>query len=272
MGRIKTAAEKDGSGKKIEFVYPTKTAEVSVTGKECALRCPHCNAVYLRNLDRKGAKSCLVTGGCNRDGEVPLVEHLGTLRTLSRRYKLVVHTGLIREESVKAISPFVHVASFNLLCDDDTIREVYGLEKSVDDYVESYRALRRHVRVVPHVTIGLKKGKVAGERKAIEVLDSLGADAVVFNILIPTPGTPYASLEPPSLSEVAGILKEAKEKLRKTSIFLGCMRPKGEYRKRIDLIAVQLGIDRIVVPSRNAVRFAEENGFKVARREECCAI
>lgn len=270
--KLRMGAFKKTDGKKIDFVYPTKTAKVSITGRECALRCPHCNTNFLRDIVRSDAKSCLVTGGCNDRGEVPLLEHIDTLRSLSRSYRLIVHTGLIQEESVKAISPFVQVASFNLICDEETIREVYGLERSVEDYIESYRSLRRHVKVVPHITIGLKRGKIAGEKRAIEVLDSIGAEAVVFNVLVPTPGTLYENLEPPPLSEVAGILKEAKEKLQKSSVYLGCMRPKGEYRKRIDQEAVLLGIDRIVMPSRSAVIFAEKNGFTTGRREECCAI
>ncbi|MGQ9513646.1 MAG: radical SAM protein [Thermoproteota archaeon] len=257
--------------KKIEFVYPTKTSEVSVTGKECALMCSHCKGTFLRDIERKDAKSCLVTGGCNRMGEVPLAENIDTLQKLSRRFKLIVHTGLIREETVKMISPFVLAVSFNLICDEETIHEVYHLDRKVEDFEESYIVLCKHVRVFPHITIGLYKGKISGEKKAIEFLESIGAEAVVFNILVPAPSTDYAKLEPPSLRDVTSILEEAKERLD-SSIFLGCMRPGGEYRRRIDMAAIQLGIDRIVMPSRDVVTFAEKNRFIIGRREECCII
>jgi uncharacterized radical SAM superfamily protein len=212
-----------------------------------------------------------VTGGCNIRGEVPLAENFDTLLRLAQRFKLIVHTGLIQEETIKMISPFVQAVSFNLICDEGTIREIYHLERSVEDFIESYLTIRKYVKVVPHITIGLYRGRIAGEKKAIEFLESIGVEAVVFNVLIPAPSTEYSKLEPPSLIEVIKILEEAKERLR-SSIFLGCMRPGGEYRRRIDQAAIQLGIDRIVMPSRSAVRFAEKNGFKIGKREECCIL
>jgi len=258
--------------KGIEFVYPTRTAEISVTGKECALRCAHCNGVFLRNIERRNPKSYLVTGGCNREGEVPLAEHLDVIRELAKGHKLIAHTGLIGEGAVEEIAPFVEAVSFNFLCDDDTIRDVYGLRKSAEDYIESYRALRRHTKVYPHITIGLNRGRVAGERGAVEILSSLGAHAVIFNILIPARGTRYANLQPPGVEEVTGIMREAKEKLRDTPIYLGCMRPGGEYREAVDREAVRLEVDRIVMPSRSAVQLAKDSSFPIGSRDECCIL
>jgi uncharacterized radical SAM superfamily protein len=256
----------------IEFVYPTRTAEVSITGKACALRCAHCNALLLRDIGRTDPKSYLVSGGCNREGEVPLAENIETLRRLARGHRLIVHTGLIREENVKKIAPFVHAASFNFMCDDETIREVYGLNKSGDDYVEAYCALRRHVKAVPHITIGLNRGRIVSERKAFEILGSLGAEAVVLNILIPTPGTRYAALQPPPVESVVDVIGEARRSLRDTPLFLGCMRPGGRYRDTIDREAVKLGMDRIVMPSHRAVQLAERTGLTIGRRDECCIL
>lgn len=256
----------------MEFVHPTRTAEISVTGKECALRCAHCNGIFLRDIERGDPKSYLVTGGCNGEGEVPLAEHLDVIRELAKRYRLIAHTGLIGEEAVEEVAPFVEAVSFNFLCDDDTISEVYGLNKTAEDYIESYNVLRRHTKVYPHITIGLNGGRIVGERGAVEILSSLGAHAVVFNILIPTRGTRYADLRPPSVGEVTGIMREAKERLRDTPIYLGCMRPGGEYREAVDREAVMLGVDRIVMPSRSAVQLAEANGLSIGRRDECCIL
>jgi len=171
------------------------------------------------------------------------------------------------------VAPFVEAVSFNFLCDDDTIREVYGLkERSADDYIESYNALRRHTKVYPHITIGLNGGRIVGEREAVEIIRSLGARAVVFNILIPKRGTKFAHLRPPGVEEVTDIMREAKERLRDTPIYLGCMRPGGGYREAVDRVAVMLGVDRIVMPSRSAVQLAEANGLSVGSRDECCIL
>jgi len=256
----------------IEFVYPTRTAEISVTGKECALRCAHCNGVFLRDIERGDPKSYLITGGCNSEGEVPLAEHLDIIRELAKDYKLIAHTGLIGERAVEEVAPFVEAVSFNFLCDDDTIREVYGLKKSAEDYIESYKALRRHTMVYPHITIGLNGGRIVGERRAVEILSSLGAHAVVFNVLIPARGTRYANLQPPGVEEVTGIMREAKERLRDIPIYLGCMRPGGEYREAVDQEAVRLEVDRIVLPSRSAVQLAKANGLSIGSRDECCIL
>jgi len=256
----------------MEFVHPTRTAEISVTGRECALRCAHCNGMFLRDIERAEPKSYLVTGGCNGEGEVPLAEHLDVIRELAKSYRLIAHTGLIGEEDVEAVAPFVEAVSFNFLCDDDTIREVYGLRKTAEDFIESYNALRRHTKVYPHITIGLNGGRVVGERGAIEILSSLGARAVVFNVLIPKLGTRYANLRPPGVEEVTGIMREAKERLRHTPIYLGCMRPGGGYREAVDREAVMLGVDRIVMPSRSAVQLAEAIGLSVGSRDECCIL
>lgn len=258
--------------RRIEFVYPIRTAEISVTGKECALRCAHCNGVFLRDIERRSPKSYLVTGGCNGEGEVPLSENLDTLRELAKRYKLIAHTGLIGEGHIEKVAPFIEAVSFNFLCDDDTIREVYGLKKTAEDFIESYKALRKHIRVYPHITIGLNGGRIVGERKAIEILSYLGAHALVFNILVPVHGTRYAILQPPGVEEVIGIIREAKERLRDTPIYLGCMRPGGGYREIIDKEAVRLEVDRIVMPSRSAVQLAKDNGLIIGSRDECCIL
>jgi len=258
--------------KGIEFVYPTRTAEISVTGKECALRCAHCNGVFLRDIKRGEPRSYLITGGCNGEGEVPLTEHLDIIRELAKDHTLIAHTGLIGEEAVEEIAPFVEAVSFNFLSDDDTIREVYGLKKFAEDYIESYRALRRHTKVYPHITIGLNGGKIVGERGAIETLRSIGAPAVIFNIMRPTRGTRYENLRPPAVEEVADIIGEAKEVLRDAPIYLGCMRPGGEYREAVDREAMGLEVDRIVMPSRGAVRLAKANGLPIRYRDECCIL
>jgi uncharacterized radical SAM superfamily protein len=64
---------------------------VSVTGAACALQCDHCQSRVLegmiptngqglfhlaRDLAGRGARGILVSGGCDRRGRVPLLQHV----------------------------------------------------------------------------------------------------------------------------------------------------------------------------------------------------
>jgi uncharacterized radical SAM superfamily protein len=182
------------------------------------------------------------------------------------------HTGLIGKDEVEAITPYVDIVSFDFVGDDDTVTEVYGLEATVEDYVSVYQLLRGYATVVPHITVGLRGGTISGEYRALGILEELGVDALTFIVLIPTSGTRYAHCEPPSPEEVAELLVEARLRFPDVPLQLGCMRPRGEYRDRLDPMAVQAGVNAIVSPSRAALTLAEELGLEVDRSEECCAV
>jgi len=260
--------------------YPLRTAVVSLTGPYCALNCAHCGGHYLRSMipiwEAEGrldqATSLLISGGCDPNGRVPVTEHLEAIKALRNNRRLNWHVGLISEEEARAIAPYVDVVSFDFVGDDQTIREVYGLNRSVDDYVETYRQLRRHCRVIPHITVGLRGGQLGHERKALHILRELGIEGLVVIVFIPTPGTRYALREPPPVEKVLEILVEARLLFPQVPISLGCMRPHGEYRHLLDPLAVRAGVNRIVSPTREAVEVARRLGLVVERTEECCAL
>jgi len=178
------------------------------------------------------------------------------------------HVGLIGQPEAEVIAPYVDVISFDFVGDDETIREVYGLEAGVGDYVAAYELLRSYATVVPHITIGLKGGRIAGEYEALDILEELGLEALTFIVFIPTPGTQYSDREPPRPEEVVDLLVEARLRFPGVPIQLGCMRPRGKYRDRLDPLAVRAGVNVIVSPSRRAVTVAEKLGLMVERREE----
>ena len=262
----------------IRFDRPAATLPVSVTGTACALRCAHCNGHYLAGMRTlgdpalAGARSLLISGGCDRSGAVPVLPQLPAILQAGAGKRLNWHLGLVDEETVLAIRPYVDVVSFDLVGDDETIREVYGLERTVDDYVAAYRMLRRHVRVVPHITVGLLGGRLRGERQALRLLQELGAEALVLIVFIPTPGTRYANCPPPAVEEVADILAEARLAFPSRPVLLGCMRPRGAYRDRLDELAVRVGVSGIVNPARTAVAAARGLGLAIEWGEECCAL
>ena len=173
---------------------------------------------------------------------------------------------------MRVIAPYVDVISFDVVGDAETAREVYGLDVTLDDYVRTLEMLRRHVRVVPHLTIGLRGGRLSGERAALRALQSQGLEALVLIILIPTPGTAYAGCAPPAVDQVAEIFVEARTMLPECRLILGCMRPHGRYRQAVDELAVRAGFNGIVNPARVAERTAGELGLEIAWGDECCAL
>lgn len=261
--------------------YPLDTAVISLTGTWCALDCAHCGRHYLEHMVPvkealarvQGATSCLISGGCDARGRVPVVgRHLEVLREVRPGRRMNWHVGLIGEEEAEAIAPLVDVVSLDFVGDSDSIREVYGLEASVEDYRRTYEVLRRRFRVVPHVTVGLRGGRLGHEEPALEMLAEMDAGELVLLVLIPTPGTRYAACQPPSPDEVAGIFVRARELLPRAWIGLGCMRPHGTYRDAVDVLAVQAGLNGIVSPSRPALEEAERRGLQVVRTRECCVF
>lgn len=263
------------------FVNPKKTASLSVTGRACSLNCAHCGGHYLRHmlppglwhtLDPAIIKSCLISGGCDPSGRVPVLSHKQELLELSRNFSLNFHVGLVTGEEAREIALMASVISFDFVVDDATIREVYGIQRSGDDYIQTYQMLRNSARVIPHICVGLLGGKVSGEYAAIDALCQLGAEAIVFLVLIPTLGTKYSGISPPPVNEVVGVMQYAMKAMPGTPIYLGCMRPRGRYRAEIDQAAVRLGVSRIVAPAHEAVMLAEKYGFRVTWGDECCVL
>lgn len=262
----------------ITWSLPLDTAVLSLTGDACALDCAHCGRVYLRSMkpiwdaEPDASSSCLISGGCDAHGCVPVLSHLDRVRAWREGRRMNWHVGLVSEAEIASIAGLVDVISFDLVGDDDTIREVYGLDRSAEDWVRTYRLLRRYSRVVPHITIGLRGGRLGHERPALDRLTELGAETLVFLVLVPTPGTRYAGCEPPPVEEVARLIAEARLRLPTASLVLGCMRPRGSYRSRLDELAVRAGINGLVSPSIRAKRLAAELGLCAAVQRECCAF
>lgn len=262
----------------IGFVRPSQTLPVSLTGTRCALQCAHCGGHYLAGMvpveraDAAGKDSCLISGGCDGQGRMPVTEHLPRIAALRQGRLLNWHVGLIGESEMRAIAPYADVVSFDWVGDDPTICEVYGLGCSAEDYARTYTMLRRFARVVPHLTLGLRGGRFSGEYAALDGIQAAGADTLVLLVLIPTPGTRYAECQPPPLAEVTDFMLAARRKLPDASIYLGCMRPGGSYRRELDVLALRAGVNKIVNPAPSAVQLAAELGLSVRWENECCVI
>ena len=262
----------------ITWSYPLDTAVLSLTGSQCALDCAHCGGHYLGGMrpiweaEPDGSTSCLISGGCDPAGRVPVLAHLDRVRAWRPGRTMNWHVGFISEAEMEAIAPLVDVVSFDFVGDDETIREVYGLDRTVDDYADAYRLLRKHARTLPHVTIGLRGGALGHELPAFERLQELGVDGLVLLVFIPTPGTRYADRQPPSPQDAGGVLAEARIQFPDVPLYLGCMRPRGGYRDQLDPLAVQAGFNVLVSPSRSARQLAADLGLSSRQSRACCVL
>jgi hypothetical protein len=269
----------------IFFDFPTLTESITLTGQSCALNCAHCGGHYLKGMrsvaeiKAQGSlnstyvfRSALISGGCTLEGKLPFTQQLDFLHKLKKDVRLNFHVGLLDGDEILLLKDLANVVSFDFVADPETIQEVYGLKKGLEDYSRVYKALREVVPVMPHLTLGLRGGQWGGEEKALDALEELGLDGLIFNVFIPTPGTRYAQRSPLPMEEVIRFLAGARKRFPDLSLALGCMRPKGRYRKCLDEAAVALGLNRLVMPTTRARRLAGELGLRVIRGEECCAL
>ena len=268
----------DALGASVSFVRPSHTLPISLTGTNCALECAHCGGRYLEGMVpieqacADGYTSCLISGGCDPRGRVPVGTSLDKLSELHSGRLFNWHVGLASEQDIRPILPYLDVVSFDIVGDDRTIKEVYGLDVTVADYRRTYTMLRRYGRVVPHLTLGLYGGEWRGESRALEWLADVGLESLVLLVIIPTPGTRYASCQPPSVSSVVAFIEQTRCTLHDVPVYLGCMRPGGRYRRELDPLAVAAGVSKVVNPTRTAIEMASTQGLSVRWESECCAM
>lgn len=280
-------------GRELRFLIPQpRFPSVSVTGDKCALRCEHCKGHFLTGmantdtprklkdycsrLDADGGVGVLVSGGSDLRGHVPLEGFLEAITWVKENTSLIVnlHTGLLNLQQAEGIaSTGADVVSMDVVGSDDTIKGVYGLDATVQDYAETLVNLRdaRVPYLVPHVCAGLDFGEIKGEARALEIIGDVDPDIIVIIALIPTRGTGMENVTPPSVDAIAKTVAAARLMHSDTSIAMGCMRPKAEKNLE-ELLAIQAGADRIVLPSRSTVEYALREGFTVKHLDGCCAI
>jgi uncharacterized radical SAM superfamily protein len=106
------------------------------------------------HLRLNGAHGILVSGGADQNGEVPLEKFIPPIKTLKEndpQFRVIVHTGLIRRETANKLKEAgVDQILIDVIGDDDTIREVYHLNKRVEDYEETLWMLKDGHARSPH--------------------------------------------------------------------------------------------------------------------------
>jgi len=88
---------------------------------------------------------------------------------------------------------------------------------------------------------------------------------------MPIHGTPMQNVKPPHPEDIAKILGIARLLMPETPLALGCMRPKGEHRKRTDVLAVKAGVDAIAFPGEEVINLVETLKLETIFSSLCCS-
>jgi lipoyl synthase len=269
-----------------------KYRALSITGDKCDLGCEHCKGSLLKTMPaadtpemllrlgreaaERGDRGILVTGGCDSNGRLPWKEFVATISTLKAETNLAisVHTGQLDHEAASALRESgVDQVLVDVIGDDATAKEVYHLAEGTSAIRRTMEALASAgLEIIPHIVFGIHYGRERGETEALEMLREFPLKKYVVVVIMPARGTPMADVQPPSPESVAGFLARARLELPEPEASLGCARPRGFYRRDLDILAVQAGINSLALPSEQALEEARRRGLNIMYRETCCSL
>ena len=265
----------------------------SITAGACALDCDHCKAKILepmtpatnpQMLDRKvrdlvvmqDLKGFLLSGGSNRRNEIHYERYFPVLEQLKHDFphlQIAIHSALLDEARAKHMeSAGVDTVMMDVIGAEETIRDVYHLDRPVEDFEATLAALcTTTMEVVPHIVIGLHYGRILGESRALDIVSSYAIHSLVFVVIMPfyaAPGT-FGTPEP---SRIGQIFREARQRLSDKQILLGCARPPGLHKRATDAYAVMAGLDGIAYPADGAASLAKALGRPILQQHACCSM
>ena len=265
----------------------------SVTAGGCALDCDHCQAKILEPmipatnpemLERKvrelvatqDLQGFLLSGGSTKKNEIRYERYYPVLERLKRdhpKLKIAIHSALLDAPRARAMAAAgVDTAMMDVIGSQDTIRQVYHLERPVADFEATLAALcETSMEVVPHIVIGLHYGRILGEPAALDIVSRHRIHSLVLVVIMPfyaKPGT-FAT---PDTADVGRIFLEARQRIADRQVLLGCARPPGMHRRVTDAYAVMAGLDGIAFPADGALGVAHAIGRPVFQEHACCSM
>lgn len=264
---------------------------ISITGSGCALNCDHCDSHILdpmipldareglfnlcKRLAKEGTEAVLISGGSQKNGQVPFLKHLDDLKRIKSELglKVIMHTGLVSEEMAKGLQEVgVDGVALDIIGANETIKQVYHLDLTVDDYDYSLNILSKYgLSLRPHIILGLHYGKFLGEYQALEMIKKYPVHALVIVIFMPLHNTPMRDTVPPDTDEVAAFFNDARQAMPDTKILLGCARPGGDYKRIVDIAAVDAGLNGIAYPAEGVIEHAISKGLTPKFFENSCS-
>lgn len=265
----------------------------SITAAGCALMCEHCQAKILEPmipatspemLESKvralvltqDLQGFLLSGGSTRRNEIRYERYLPVLERLKREFphlRVAVHSALLDAPRARAMaSAGVDTVMMDVIGSADTIREVYHLDRPVDDFEATLAALcSTTMEVVPHIVIGLHYGRIVGELAALDIVSRHRIHSLVLVVIMPFYARP-GTFVTPTTSDIGDVFLEARARLRERQVLLGCARPPGMHRRVTDAYAVMAGLDGIAFPAEGALAVAHAIGRPAAQEHACCSV
>ena len=255
--------------------------------------CDHCEAKILEPmipaikpgiLDRKVRKlieeedlqGFLLSGGSNRRNEIRYTRFYPVIEKLKRDFpqlRVAIHTALTDVAGAKEMEAAgVDTAMLDVIGAQETIREVYHLDRPVDDFEETLAAIcSTSMQVSPHIVIGLHYGRILGEENALDIIARHNTQALVLVVIMPFYAKP-GTFVTPSTTDVGRVFMAARQRLPDRQVLLGCARPPGMHKRVTDAYAVMAGLDGIAFPADGAVSVADAIGRPFHQAHACCSI
>ncbi len=265
----------------------------SVTAGACALDCDHCQAKILEPmisattpemLDAKvrdlillqELQGFLLSGGSNRRNEIKYERYYPVIEKLKRDFphlRIAIHSALLDERRARAMeSAGVDTAMMDVIGAEQTIRQVYHLDRRVADFEQTLAALcATRMQVVPHIVIGLHYGRMLGEQRAIDICAAADIHSLVLVVVMPF----YAranTFATPAPADIGRIFLQARQRLADKPVNLGCARPPGMHKRVTDAYAVMAGLDGIAFPADGVVALTHAMGRPFEQAHACCSV
>lgn len=291
--RFSTPTFKAYSSCELEGCGKNSFPAFSVTAGGCALDCDHCQAKILEPmipatspemLERKvrdlvatqDLQGFLLSGGSNKRNEICYERYYPVIERLKRDFpalRIAIHSALLDAPRARAMADAgVDTAMMDVIGAQETIREVYHLERPVADFEATLEALcATKMEVVPHIVVGLHYGRILGEPAALDIVSRHRVHSLVLVVIMPfyaKPGT-FAT---PDTSDIGRIFLEARQRIPDQQVLLGCARPPGMHRRVTDAYAVMAGLDGIAFPADGAVAVAQAIGRPAEQQHACCSM
>ena len=263
---------------------------VSVTGDACDLKCDHCQGKILASmkpaitpkdlvticldLEKQGHLGVLISGGCRPDGSIPWESFIPAIEMIKASTNLFVsvHCGMIDAATSRQLKQAgVDQALIDVIGDDETFQSVYHVPFGVERIVSSMESLEAAgLPMVPHIVCGIGNGRIRGEYQAVKMISNFNVAQLVIVSLMSIPGTPMARNISPPAEQVADIIAEARIRLSRVPISLGCARQRGN--SRLEELAIDAGVNRMALPSEEVLARAKAYGLKIQFQPTCCSV
>jgi|GEM_PF-202781 len=237
----------------------------SVTAGACALDCDHCQAKILEPMipattpqmledkvralvktDELGG--FLLSGGSNKRNEIKYERYYPVIEKLKHDYpdlQIAIHSALLDEPRAKMMeSAGVDTAMMDVIGAQETIEQVYHLDRSVDDF---------------EATLALK------------IVARHNIHSLVLVVVMPFYARP-GTFKTVSADDCGRVFLQARELLADKPVLLGCARPPGMHRRITDAYAVMAGLDGIAFPADGALAVAELVGRSAHQEHACCSV